>query len=522
MISVLIVDDEPLVRLGITTSLTRHEGLISVIGQAENGRRALEFVSAHAADLDAVLTDIRMPVMDGIELTREIRQRFPHVKVIVLSSYNDFHYVKEALKQGASDYLLKYEVDERNILGHFEAIFGPLVRNEAMPPGEGSRTGEHLKQDSLRSLFTSPHHRVSEQDRRLLSERTSKAVIMVRVRRVESVLSGMYDGNAQRLETVVFNILTEYLKQKYTVEHFAASAGTFIFIIELGERDDYYRHAAEFLGLLLKKYLDICSDIGLSSPFVRLADAHAAYLQAQAACDACFFADSGSFGFVEHRDIRAPDETGAAARLEELELILKQGQHRRLEEWLHDLFLHFVRHNGSDAAQARQVYLEACRRLYEAALGQGAASAMVKQYADYRDKIGAIDSLYLMNAYLFRLLDLFPAGMPPGPHGLSEPIRNAVDYIGRNFHDPGISLESVADHLHFNAAYVSRLFKRETGKGFLEFLTGLRMERAKQMLANRGNESLQAIAEAVGYVNYSHFSKTFKRITGRSPSDYVP
>lgn len=266
MINVLIVDDEPLVRLGITTSLTKFEGLISVVGQAENGRQALEFVGTHAADLDAVLTDIRMPVMDGIQLTKEIRQHFPHVKVIVLSSYNDFQYVKEALKQGASDYLLKYEVDEKNILGYFENIFGPLAKSdERLPEENGLQTSDLLKQDCLRSLFTSSLHHVSEQDRRFLSETTQKVVIMVKIRGVENVLSSMYKENAQLLETVVFNILTEYLRQKYAVGCFTASTGTYIFVIELSERDDYFRHAAEFLGLLLKKYLDIYSDIGLSS-----------------------------------------------------------------------------------------------------------------------------------------------------------------------------------------------------------------------------------------------------------------
>ena len=488
MINVLIVDDEPLVRLGITTSLTKFEGLISVVGQAENGRQALEFVGTHAADLDAVLTDIRMPVMDGIQLTKEIRQHFPHVKVIVLSSYNDFQYVKEALKQGASDYLLKYEVDEKNILGYFENIFGPLAKSdERLPEENGLQTSDLLKQDCLRSLFTSSLHHVSEQDRRFLSETTQKVVIMVKIRGVENVLSSMYKENAQLLETVVFNILTEYLRQKYAVGCFTASTGTYIFVIELSERDDYFRHAAEFLGLLLKKYLDIYSDIGLSSAFTRLANAHAAYLQALAACDACFFADSSSFSFVEYRDICAEHQTGAVAQLlGELDLILKQGQYHRMEEWLNDLFLYFVRNNGLDIASARQVYLEVYQKLYEEGLGLKAASSLLKQHADYRERIYSIDTLYLMNAYLFKLLDFFPSSTPAGSHGLSKPIKTTVSYIECHFSDPAISLESVADYLHFNAAYISRLFKRETGKGFLEFLTTLRIDKAKQKLVTEG------------------------------------
>lgn len=225
---------------------------------------------------------------------------------------------------------------------------------------------------------------------------------------------------------------------------------------------------------------------------------------------------------MEYRDICAEHQTGAVAQLlGELDLILKQGQYHRMEEWLNDLFLYFVRNNGLDIAYAWQVYLEVYQKLYEEGLGLKAASSLLKQHADYRERIYSIDTLYLMNAYLFKLLDFFPSSTPAGSHGLSEPIKTAVSYIECHFSDPAISLESVADYLHFNAAYISRLFKRETGKGFLEFLTTLRIDKAKQKLVNRGNESLQVIAESVGYLNYNHFSKTFKKMTGKSPSDYV-
>lgn len=124
MIRVLIVDDEPLIRIGIRVSISECQERVKIVGEECNGAKALEFLRKQKAGVDCILTDIKMPVMDGIGLIRHVREEFPDVKVIVLSSYNDIDYVRDALKSGACDYLLKHEIDDKNLVGKLEQVFG--------------------------------------------------------------------------------------------------------------------------------------------------------------------------------------------------------------------------------------------------------------------------------------------------------------------------------------------------------------------------------------------------------------
>lgn len=104
MIRLLLVDDQALIRRGLK-ALLKGETSIEVIGEAENGKAALEFVETLQPDV--VLMDVRMPLMDGVAATREIQQRFPKTKVLVLTTFDDDQYVAQALQNGAAGYLLK-------------------------------------------------------------------------------------------------------------------------------------------------------------------------------------------------------------------------------------------------------------------------------------------------------------------------------------------------------------------------------------------------------------------------------
>lgn len=105
MIKVLIVDDEMIIRKGIRTSIDWERLGIVIVGEAKNGQEALDL--SGRLEPDIVMTDIRMPVMDGLALAAALRERQPHVKIIIVSGYDDFDYARQALKIGVSEYLTK-------------------------------------------------------------------------------------------------------------------------------------------------------------------------------------------------------------------------------------------------------------------------------------------------------------------------------------------------------------------------------------------------------------------------------
>ena len=116
-ISIAIIDDESLVRLGIKSSVEWENYGYEIIGEADNGQNGLEMIQQKQPDI--VLLDICMPVMDGIEVLKRLQQMEIDCKVIILSCHDDFHFVKEAMKNGAYDYLRKNEINSANILNIF-------------------------------------------------------------------------------------------------------------------------------------------------------------------------------------------------------------------------------------------------------------------------------------------------------------------------------------------------------------------------------------------------------------------
>ena len=123
---VFIVDDEKIIRKGISSILQQHIPSLEIIGEAADGAEALEKISANTPDI--VITDVKMPTMDGVELTKELHRQHPSIKIIVLSGYDDYNYVRQSMKNGALDYLLK-PIDKHEFL----SLINLLVRNESEP-----------------------------------------------------------------------------------------------------------------------------------------------------------------------------------------------------------------------------------------------------------------------------------------------------------------------------------------------------------------------------------------------------
>ena len=121
---VFIVDDEKIIRKGISSILQQHIPSLEIIGEAADGAEALEKISANVPDI--VITDVKMPNMDGVELTKELHRQHPSIKIIVLSGYDDYNYVRQSMKNGALDYLLK-PIDKHEFL----SLINLLVRNES-------------------------------------------------------------------------------------------------------------------------------------------------------------------------------------------------------------------------------------------------------------------------------------------------------------------------------------------------------------------------------------------------------
>ena len=119
MIKVLIVDDQSLIREGLRMMLSLYDNIF-LVGEASNGKEAIEILGNKEVDL--VLMDIRMPIMDGVEATRIIKEKYPEVKVLILTTFNEDEYIFEGLKNGADGYLLK-DISSEELVKSIETVY---------------------------------------------------------------------------------------------------------------------------------------------------------------------------------------------------------------------------------------------------------------------------------------------------------------------------------------------------------------------------------------------------------------
>lgn len=114
MYRVLLVDDEKIARIGLRTTFDWERHGFTLVGEASNGQNAMKWIQNQ--EIDILITDIAMPVMDGLELTRKTKELCPWVKVLLLSCHNDFEYVREGIRLGASDYILKPTLNSDSLI----------------------------------------------------------------------------------------------------------------------------------------------------------------------------------------------------------------------------------------------------------------------------------------------------------------------------------------------------------------------------------------------------------------------
>lgn len=151
MLGVVIIDDELLARVGVKSVLEWESAGYQILGEASNGAEGLKLILDKKPDI--VITDIKMPVMDGLEMIKKSKEDKLNPKFIVLSSYDEFHLVKEAMKLGAVDYLIKLELDEQSLRETLEPVKQQILMEKERSRNESLIKHNINTENSLRKEF---------------------------------------------------------------------------------------------------------------------------------------------------------------------------------------------------------------------------------------------------------------------------------------------------------------------------------------------------------------------------------
>ncbi|MFC6650159.1 response regulator [Paenibacillus rhizoplanae] len=540
MYRVIIVEDEFIVRYGIRSMIEWEAIGLEVTGEAANGREALELMAAGLPDI--LITDIKMPVMDGIELIAEVRKRSAELKIIILSNLEDFQYAKEAIKHNVSEYMIKSDMMPRD----FEQVLLKLKESleGAQKPWEEKSAPAHIVPVHKENFLIGLLERGAVQGR---IERDTLTLAGLADKRPLYVLQILPGGRAEPeygqgaavirslFEEIGLNdpaLGYELVRDRQGVLHVIVTSEVMVQPDKAAVRDRL-RSSSEQLILQLSRQYCWTVTIGISGEVKEWADLKNAYVQAAGAARMKLFMGTGRVLVHGSDELLAQGAQSNAAQLQliqsgttlapslqisshQIQSMVYAFQSGELEEYLERLFDQLAMRRDAELVQIISLELLMILTTLWPDVSKD-AEQVLELKKQYFDELSKLETLEESRGWFRQAFQALVAHMKEMYNSDRNSIIKATQYIQQYYHQE-ITLQSISGLVHLSKNYFANLFRKEVGESFLEYLTRIRIEKAKTLLT--GELKAGDIGSLVGIQDPKYFSKVFKKITGVSPSEY--
>lgn len=523
---VILADDEQEMLWSIRKKVEWEKYGFEVTGAFLNGRDVLEFLENQEADL--VFTDIRMPFMDGITLAREIRKKYPYMKVVIISGYDDFNYAKEAMTLSVTDYILK-PINAREMAKVLQRIRESMDEEMAE-----KKNFFHLKKQYLESLPIIRENLLN----RLVMGNAKKESLEKELESCSIELEGntcwavaliQIDGiDRQESEEAMDRQLASVYVKNLIKEKFCEEQSCYAFYNPLGECILFGMQEADEMGKMLfhlndmaresRRVMGIRIAVGVGKRKEELIKVKESFAEAREALLYRKMTRDGDVICLEDIDTSEPDiilfdEESAnklflAVRFGEKEDI--RHAVNKLRKKLQEMNMRRSSYQAYRVSvlNALLVFVQQQNIETEEIFG-GIPNYLeiLSQYEDADDFLGWFEERCLMlGEYCGQARE----------NKAKDIIGIAKKHMQQEFGNQDIGLEKIAAEVGLTPTYFSSLFKKETGESFVEYLTNIRMEEAMRMLKHT-DEKIYVVAQRTGYPEPGYFSHVFKKKYGISP-----
>lgn len=533
---ILIVDDEEEVRTSIIRKIPWEELGYQVAGDAENGEDALE--KARILEPDLILTDIKMPYMDGLTLAERIKEERSSTQIVLFSGFDEFEYAKQAIRLHVMEYILK-PVNVEELTEILRKLKVKMDENIAE-----KRDVEALRRDYQAMLPVVKEHFLAD----LVHGKLDTDAIWDGFARfglcdretaagwkwlAASVLIEMpkADGGIQELslhaekELIPFSVqklLEEKLTDRIAHLDFMSTYGPCLICAMKNERE-----FTTLIGLFdqvcrdCRKILELNVTIGVGEP----------YGQPEALCESCqeskdalgYRATIGSGTVIYINDVEAVHDTylefdaqsegaligaikfgGRSDIVREVEKLIAKMEQAKVHTSQHQIYLISIINCLMQLIQKYELDIY----------------TVWGKDTDYLDVISHLITAESMQNFLINTCVAISENIHvERDNSVKNTIREAESYIMDHYANPDLSVEMICEHLHISPAYFSTIFKREVGRNYVNYITEIRLDKAVELL-NKTDDKTYVIAAKVGYQEPNYFSYVFKKQFGMSPSKY--
>lgn len=503
MYQVLIVDDEYLAQNKICTMINWEDYDFHICGTANNGSEAISFIAKN--HVDVIFTDICMPSMNGVELTKYINVNAPDIKVVIMSSYSDFEYVKECFAEGACDYVLKHLLTPDALTAILDKLTSKYLHHKNsydITYNEYVETKKHRQ------------HIIDLICRKVSDSQVFGAVVAVA--QVSSHIPLEFVHSSDELQTFyrhIINTMSQNLKELDGFVIFQDSDSNIVIFLPFPDKPEAeimheIRDYIQQINYSIKKFFDLSLKWGiscLSSPSYSLGECYDEALH--------MLSNKPIVGkkepdiALEFRSLSTDDEKQIIAAVQSMN---KSTVSLALER----IFEHIPQQPLSVNIIVSELITLANKLCTEFNIDIRSLGNTLSELNLAVNNNCTKDEILNRNKKLFHSIVNACSNRNRHKEKYSALVQ---DYIKENY-SSDISLQQIANKIGINESYLSTVFKEETGETVSNYLANFRIEKAKELLEK--NVDIKYLYSAVGFKSYNYFFVTFKKIVGCTPRQY--
>lgn len=534
MLKVFLVEDEFIVREGIKNNIDWAGEGFEFCGDAADGELAYPLIQSTQPDI--IITDIKMPFMNGLELSRLVLKELPQSKIIILSGHEEFSYAQEAIKIGVTEYLLK-PIKASELIKTVKRIGNQIIQ-ERIEIESYKRYKQEMEENETQARIKLFNDMVSgslsivniiEQGKKLGLSLSSKLYQIVLFKYSITDCEDAYSKEMLSLEKQLNNIYIQF----NSVIVFDRSIEGVAFLLKGENSQQLDSTRTEFFDAIekvLSKYPRVRYFGGAGKPVDRLTSLLASYESAARAFSHRFFSDKKAiicYNELHDRETReSSTETLSSFKIGSLDLkkadaFLRNGEADEIGYFVEE-FLKDIGAAGEKSLLFKQyILMDIYFTIVSFLKDIGATDVYIEE--PFQDSEGMNEIFYDKHRLKEYIIKVFSTAINHRDALRTKRyhriIEQAKEYINQHYTDENISLNDTAAYVNFSPSHFSSVFSRETGKSFIRYLTDLRMGKARELLKCT-DLRCSDISAAVGYKDPHYFSYIFKKIHNCSPTQY--
>lgn len=532
MYKVFLVEDEIVVREGIKNNIHWEEEGVVIVGDESDGELAYPAILREQPDI--LITDIKMPFMDGLELSKLLKKEMPQLKIIIISGYSDFSYAQQAIDIGITEYLLKPVTSDKLIAAVKNAAAGIEKERKDQQIMEQYQLLVYQKQGEKRKDFFDAlvsgkltFSQIIEQTEELgINMVASVFSVMLFEFKVQE---DMYEYSNEIVQCEIK--MQEALRKYSNIKVFERGMDGWAFIL-LGQNEELIDALTQELCNLLIHISDgkVRYFGGIGRNVNRVRDLHQSFLDANRAFSLRYFERGNQF--LSHHDLGNKNkQTSNQVNVSDLDFekldrtlldeFLKRGTTADVDEFVNryfdgldssamnsTLFRQYIMMDGYSAIMKFLMNLKYSKEKIDNSL---------KNIKDINEQLNGLEDC--TKFYKSLLKEAIDMRNMISQKKYSELIEKAKECMHLQYAKSDLTLDKVASSVNLSPNYFSALFNQETGMTFIEYLTQNRMDKAKEYL-RCSNKRITEIGFLVGYLDSHYFSYIFKKTQNCTPSEY--